>query len=87
MGGLIIKAKGARLRTYEITHIRSGSPGDLSGLKEGDLIMAINGTDVQNIDLNHINGFFNSKEGKRIALEVNRDGARIKVEFRLQNQI
>ena len=34
MGGLIIKAKGARLRTYEITYIRSGSPGDLSGLKE-----------------------------------------------------
>jgi hypothetical protein len=87
MGGLIIKAKGARLRTYEITHIRSGSPGDLAGLKEGDLIMSINGTDAQNMDLNHINGFFNSKEGKRIALEVNRDGARIKVEFRLQNQI
>lgn len=87
MGGLIVKAKGARLRAYEITHIRSGSPGELAGLKEGDLIMSINGTDAQQMDLNHINGFFNSKEGKRIMLEVNRDGETIKVEFRLANQI
>lgn len=87
MGGLIIKAKGARLRTYEITHLRSGSPGELAGLKEGDLIMSINGTEAQNMNLNQLNGFFNSKEGKRIVLEVNRDGATIKVEFRLVNQI
>ncbi len=87
MGGLIVKAKGARLRTYEITHLRSGSPGEQAGLKEGDLIMSINGTDAQNMDLNHINGFFNSKEGKRITMEVNRDGAMVKVEFRLVNQI
>lgn len=87
MGGLIIKAKGARLRTYEITHLRSGSPGELAGLKEGDLIMSINGTEAQNMNLNQLNGFFNSKEGKRIVLEVNRDGATIKMEFRLVNQI
>ena len=40
----------------------------------------------QNMDLNHINRFFNSKK-ENGSLEVNRDGARIKVEFRLQNQI
>lgn len=87
MGGLIIKAKGARLRTYEITHLRSGSPGERAGLKEGDLIMSINGTSAQNMNLNQVNGFFNSKEGKRVTMEVNRDGKRLKVEFRLINQI
>lgn len=87
MGGLIIKAKGARLRAYEITHLRNGSPGQLAGLKEGDLIVSINGTDTNQLDLNQLNGYFNSKEGKRIALEVNRGGDRIKVEFRLLNQI
>lgn len=87
MAGLIIKAKGSRLRTYEITHLRNGSPGEQAGLKEGDLIMTINGTEAAAMDLNHVNGFFNSREGKRVVLEVNRDGARIKIEFRLANQI
>lgn len=87
MGGITIKAKGARLRTFEITHIRSGSPAERAGLKEGDLITSINGTSVQNMDLNNINGIFSSKEGKRVVVEVNRGGARIKIEFQLVNQI
>lgn len=87
MAGIIVKAKGARLRAYEITHLRNGSPGKLAGLKEGDLIISVNGTSTQSLNLNQINGFFNSKEGKRVVMEVNRDGQRVKAEFRLANQI
>lgn len=87
MSGLTVKAKGARLRNYEITNIRNGSPGDNAGLKVGDLIVAVNGTPVYNLDLNHVNGFFNSKPGRRVSVEVERDGVRTKFEFRLVNQI
>ena len=87
MAGIIVKAKGARLRAYEITHLRNGSPGEMAGLKEGDLIISVNGTSTQSLNLNQINGFFNSKEGKRVVMEVNRDGQRVKAEFRLANQI
>lgn len=87
MGGITVKAKGARLSTYEITSLREGSPGDAAGLKVGDIIVAINGSMVYGIDLNHVNGFFNSKEGKRVSVEVERDGKRLKVDFRLINQI
>lgn len=87
MGGLTIKAKGARLRDYEITDLRDGSPGKLSGLRVGDMIVSINGESTASLDLNHVNGYFNSREGRRITMEVDRDGTRIKVEFRLVNQI
>lgn len=87
MSGLTVKAIGARLRTYQITNVREGSPGSLAGLEEGDQIIAINGTAVFNLDLNHVNGFFNSKEGKRVSVEVEREGKRMKFDFRLVDQI
>ncbi len=87
MSGITVKAKGARLRTFEITDLRKGSPGEKAGLQVGDLIIAVNGTMVFNLNLNQVNGFFNSKEGKRVSVEVERDGSRLKVDFRLINQI
>lgn len=87
MSGLTVKAIGARLRTYEITGVRDGSPGGAAGLQIGDQIMAVNGTAVYNLDLNTVNGFFNSKEGKRVSVEVEREGKRMKFEFRLVDQI
>ncbi|MEQ8425343.1 MAG: aspartyl protease family protein, partial [Cyclobacteriaceae bacterium] len=87
MSGLTIKAKGAKLRTFEITELREGSPGKRAGLKVGDLIITVNGTKVNTLDLNHVNGYFNSREGKHISMEVERGGERVKVNFRLENQI
>lgn len=87
MSGITVKAIGSRLRTYQVTNVRLGSPGQLSGLEVGDQIIAINGTAVFNLDLNHVNGFFNSKEGKRVSVEVDRDGKRMKFDFRLVDQI
>jgi len=87
MSGITIKAIGARLRTYQITNIRDGSPGQEAGLQTGDQIIAVNGTLVFNLDLNTVNGFFNSKQGKRVSVEVEREGKRKKFDFRLVDQI
>ncbi|MGE0770567.1 MAG: aspartyl protease family protein [Cyclobacteriaceae bacterium] len=87
MSGLTVKAKGARLRTYEITDIREDSPGSHSGLLKGDLLLTINGLPATALDLNTINGFFNSKPGKRITLEIMRGDQRMQKEFKLEDPI
>lgn len=87
MSGLTVKAKGARLRTYEITDIREDSPGSNSGLMKGDLLLTINGLPAAALDLNAINGFFNSKPGKRITLEILRGDERMEKEFKLEDPI
>ena len=87
MSGITVKAIGARLRTYQITNIREGSPSQMAGLEKGDQIIAINGNMVFNLDLNTVNGFFNSKSGRRVSVEVEREGKRKKFDFRLVDQI
>jgi hypothetical protein len=87
MSGITLKAKGAQLRTYEISELRKGSPAEQSGLLVGDIIVAINGFALKKIDLNQANGFFNKKEGKKLSLLIERKGKRSKIQFRLVNQI
>jgi C-terminal processing protease CtpA/Prc len=53
----------------------------------GDLIKTINGINTQGLDLNTINGFFNSKPGKKVHLVVSRDGQPVKIDFKLADQI
>lgn len=87
MSGLTIRAKGARLRSFEITDLREGSPAAKAGLLAGDNILYINGNPIYNMSLNSVNGFFNSRPGKRVSVEVEREGKRLKFEFYLVNQI
>jgi hypothetical protein len=87
MSGLTIKAKGSRLDNFEVTDVREKSPADVAGIKPGDLVETINGIPAASLDLNQMNSFFNVRPGKRISLNVNRDGMRMRKEFRLANQI
>jgi Aspartyl protease/PDZ domain len=87
MSGLTLKAKGSRLQNFEITDVREKSPAELAGILPGDLVMTINGIDCSLLDLNQMNAFFNLKPGKRLVIEVDRSGQRLKKEFRLANQI
>ena len=87
LSGVTIKAKGSRLNTFEITEIRNQSVADKAGVLPGDIIISINGINTQNLDLNMVNGFFNSKPGKKIKLEISRKGERIKKQFELEDQI
>jgi len=87
LSGLTLKAKGSRLRKYEITDVREASTAAGAGLKKGDIVLVVNGITATDLDLNSVNGLFNSKPGRRIYLEIERDGVRMKKEFRLENQI
>ena len=87
MSGLTLKAKGSRLERFEITDVREKSPAEMAGIKPGDLVIKINGFNTVDLDLNALNAFFNMKPGKKIFLEVDRNGVRLKKEFRLASQI
>jgi predicted aspartyl protease len=87
LSGLDIKAKGASLRRYEVSEVRKDSPGARADVKVGDQLISINGLPANGLDLNNINGFFNSKPNRKITLEVLRNGVRVKKVFRLESQI
>lgn len=87
MSGLTLKAIGAGLKRFEITDVRVNSPAQRAGLVEGDHVLTINGMPTAEMDLNALNAYFNLRPGKRIVLEVDRAGKRLKKDFYLENQI
>ncbi|RAW03202.1 aspartyl protease family protein [Pseudochryseolinea flava] len=87
LSGVIVKAKGSRLDVFEVQEIREKSPSDVCGLLPGDIILKLNGLETKQLTLNLINGLLNSKPGKKIRLEIERNGQRVKKEFLLADQI
>jgi hypothetical protein len=87
LSGITIKAKGSALNIFEVTEVREKSASELGGIQPGDEILSVNGISAKNLDLNSVNGFFNSKPGRKIKLEISRNGERLKKEFLLRDQI
>ena len=87
LSGLIVKAKGSQLNVFEVTEVRKLSVADRAGVMAGDIITSINGITTQILTLNHLNSFFNSKPNKKIRLEIERKGQRMRKEFLLEDQI
>ena len=87
LSGLTVKAKGSALNIFEVTEVRDQSASQRGGILPGDQILSVNGIATKNLDLNSVNGFFNSKPGRKIKLEISRQGEKLKKEFLLQDQI
>ncbi|WP_040496874.1 aspartyl protease family protein [Fulvivirga imtechensis] len=87
LSGLVVKAKGSRLNTFEIVEVRKNSVGEELGFKKGDIIVSINNIDASRLHLNHIINYLNARENKKIKITVLRDGVRISEKFRLRSSI
>jgi PDZ domain/Aspartyl protease len=87
LSGITLKAKGSKLNVFEVTEVRDQSPSQTSGILPGDLLLRVNGIEVNELDLNSINGFLNSKPGRKIKLEISRKGENLKKEIELKDQI
>lgn len=87
MSGLTLKAKGSRLRKFEVADVRKGSPAEKADIQNGDELLFINGYPTFQLDLNSLNGYFNEKPGKKIKLDLLRNGVKLTRRFSLESQI
>ncbi|WP_052752773.1 aspartyl protease family protein [Kordia zhangzhouensis] len=76
--------KFSLVKAYEIAEIRKNSPAALAGLKEGDIIVSINGNVVDRLSLSKVTGMLQGRENKRMRLKVIRGKSVLKFEFRLK---
>ncbi len=87
LSGLTFKAKGVRLRRFEVTDVRKGSTADAAGILVGDELVSINGVSTSGFDLNGINTVFDLRPGKQLRLEVMREGKILVKKLLLISQI
>ncbi len=67
-----------------VSGIRAGSPADLAGLKQGDLILAVNGKSIHTHKIQEITEMLNRRAGKTIRLLIEREGQDITRTFVLK---
>ena len=68
----------------EISEVRQGSPAGLAGLKEGDVLLTINGKQTFRYNIQEINELLNERAGKKIKLTVDRQGTELRFFFVLK---
>jgi hypothetical protein len=66
---------------YVVSEIRKESPSYLVGIKEGDEILSVNGTQAHHYNLQEIIGLFSSKAGKKITLKIKRNNVILRKKF------
>ena len=87
MSGLGIEARGLKLRSYVITDVRKGSAGEQAELKKEDKLIRIKSIPAENYTLTEIIELLNMRAGKKINLEIDREGFRLKKTLVLKNDI
>ncbi|MBL4744929.1 MAG: aspartyl protease family protein [Flavobacteriaceae bacterium] len=73
--------------TYRIFSIRKNSPADLAGLREGDLLLAINGRAAYHYKMDEIVHLFYHKPNRKFKIKVNRNGVELVCSFKLRKVI
>lgn len=70
---------------FTVVELREGSPAKLAGVELGDVVLSVNGKDAHNYSLQDIVQLFYGETGKRVSLLVDRNGIRLRFQFRLEN--
>jgi C-terminal processing protease CtpA/Prc len=67
-----------------VAELRKDSPADLAGVFVGDEITSINGKLFYKWTLAEVNALFSSKSGRKIVLEIYRNGMKLRKRFTLK---
>ena len=68
-----------------VSGIRAGSPAESAGLREGDVVLAVNGKGVHEYKIQEIMQMLNKKEGKRVRVLIERYNRDLLFSFVLEN--
>jgi len=85
--GMEVEKINPEVSFYAISTVVTGSPAGLCGLKEGDILEYINNQPAFHLSLDEINNILYGDNGSRVSLQVDRNGEKIRVRFRLDPKI
>jgi C-terminal processing protease CtpA/Prc len=72
---------------YMIFSVIDGSPAGRAGLKPGDIIEYLNFVPAFSLNLDDINTILYGESGRLVVLKINRNGEKLKLQFRLEGKI
>ena len=87
MSGLEIQTTVPVEQRFIVTGIRKRSRAEMAGVRTGDEILSINGIPSEELNLDEVYRNLAGQDGKRIRLELLREGKRIRAVFRLEKYI
>ncbi len=85
--GLVLAASGIRLNEFTVFQVIPDTPAAEAGIQVGDVIKTINRIPASFFTLGDVTRKLQGRIGKRIRLKIDRDGERVKVQFRLREII
>jgi Aspartyl protease/PDZ domain len=87
MSGLFLTAEGKDLKTVKVYKVIANSPGFEAGLREGDLIQAIDNVQTASMSLEQIRQMFKQEVGKKYMLRLRRGDKILKANITLRRLI
>lgn len=87
MSGLGLVARGTFLDTLVVDYVHADSPAEQHGVKVGDIVLSVNGLNLEVASLNAINSLLKRRPKKKVKLRILRDGRKNKIVFRLRRAI
>ena len=86
MSGIRMEAEGENLKTFRVKRVAENSPAFEAGVRQGDLILAVDGKPASELSLSQINQMF-KQEGKEHVLEIVTGEKTKQVRFNLRRLI